>query len=231
MKERILVVEDQNDLAFGIRRTLEHEGYVVECADDGADGLALALENRHDLVVLDLMLPSMGGFEVLDRMRKATIHTPVLVLTALAGKDETVRGLRTGADDYLTKPFAVAELLARIEALLRRADGRVGRRREAPATHVFGTVTVDVHARVVMKDGQKVAMTPRELDLLLALLERPGVARTRHELLRDVWGHRARVRTRTVDTHVAELRRKLEADPSDPRYIVTVRKHGYRFEE
>lgn len=228
MAPRILVVEDEEDLAFGLRRTLEFDGYTVDCAGDGAEGLAMALDEPYDLVILDVMLPVMRGMAVLEHLRREGIDTPVLILTALGDERSTVRGLRAGADDYVAKPFAIDELRARVAALLRRAA-------RAPESgsrvvHEFGAVTVDPHARSVHRDGADVGLTPREFDLLLALIERSGVARSRHDLLREVWGHRARVETRTIDTHVAELRRKLEVDPSRPRHIVTVRKHGYRFE-
>ena len=231
MAQRILVVEDHDDLAFGLRRSLEFDGYTVERARDGAEGLTIALEARHDLLILDVMLPRLNGIALLEHLRAAGIETPVLVLTALGEERDTVRGLRAGADDYLAKPFGIAELTARVEALLRRsaASGSGGSRSET-SIHAFGSIEVDPAARTVHRDGVEVSMAPKELDLLLALVRGGGTAQSRHELLRDVWGHKAKVATRTVDTHIAELRRKLETDPSSPRHIMTVRKHGYRFE-
>jgi len=219
---RILVVEDNVDLAIGLRNNLEIEGYDVVLAHDGPAGLAAVRSTAFDLVVLDLMLPGMDGHRVLREMRGAGVTTPVLLLTARSEEADKVRGLRLGADDYVTKPFGVLELLARIEALLRRT--RVATQR----TYRLGDVHIDADRRVVMRNGQPVALTPMELDLLLALLRRRGAVASRLELLQEVWGHSAAVLTRTVDTHVAELRRKLERDPAEPELILTARKAGYR---
>jgi DNA-binding response OmpR family regulator len=219
---RILVVEDNTDLAVGLRNNLEIEGYTVVVADDGPAGLAAVRANPFDLIVLDLMLPGMDGYRVLREMRGMGLATPVLLLTARSEEADKVRGLRLGADDYVTKPFGVLELLARIEALLRRT------RAAAPRTYRLGAVHVDADRRVVTRDGQPVPLTPMELDLLLALLRRHGAVASRIELLQEVWGHTAAVLTRTVDTHVAELRRKLERDPAAPELILTARKAGYR---
>ena len=221
---RILVVEDNVDLAGGLRNNLEIEGYEVTLAHDGAAGLAAFETTAPDLVVLDLMLPAMDGYRVLHEIRRARSTIPVLLLTARSEEADKVRGLKLGADDYVTKPFGILELLARIEALLRRA-----RPTTAPA-YRFGTVDVDATRRTVTRDGQPVALTPMELDLLLALLRREGAVASRIELLQEVWGHSAAVLTRTVDTHIAELRRKLERDPAVPRFILTARKAGYRID-
>lgn len=219
---RILVVEDNVDLAIGLRNNLEIEGYDVVLAHDGPAGLAAVRSTAFDLVVLDLMLPGMDGHRVLREMRGAGVTTPVLLLTARSEEADKVRGLRLGADDYVTKPFGVLELLARIEALLRRT--RVATQR----TYRLGDLHIDADRRVVTRNGQPVALTPMELDLLLALLRRRGAVASRLELLQEVWGHSAAVLTRTVDTHVAELRRKLERDPAEPELILTARKAGYR---
>ena len=219
---RILIVEDNADLALGLRNNLEIEGYDVEIAEDGAVGLTAFKTRPPDLIVLDLMVPAMDGFRVLHEVRATGSNVPVLLLTARSEETDKVRGLRLGADDYVTKPFGVLELLARIEALLRRA------RSGAPAAYRFGDVEVDSDRRTVMRQGQPVPVTPMELDLLLALLRRNGTVASRLELLQEVWGHSAAVLTRTVDTHVAELRRKLERDPAAPEYILTARKAGYR---
>jgi two-component system, OmpR family, alkaline phosphatase synthesis response regulator PhoP len=173
--------------------------------------------------VLDLMLPGTDGYRLLRQMRDEGLAMPVLILTAKGEEADKVRGFRLGADDYVTKPFGVLELLARIEALLRRS----GRAKETPMV-TFGDVEVRLDRRTVTRRGQEVSLTPMEFDLLVALVRRKGALATRVELLREVWGHSAAVLTRTVDTHVAELRRKLD-DPGRPRYIVTVRKAGYRF--
>ncbi|HEX2205297.1 MAG TPA: response regulator transcription factor [Longimicrobium sp.] len=224
---RILIVEDNADLAFGLRTTLEIEGFAVEVADDGPAGLERARRGAPDLVILDLMLPGMDGYRVLRELRGGGSAVPVLVLTARGEEYDKVLGFRAGADDYVTKPFSLLELIARVEALLRRAGvpapggGDVAR---------FGEVEVHRGARTVVRGGGAVSVTPKEFDLLLALYDRDGGVATRHELLREVWGHRAAVLTRTVDIHVAELRRKLEPDPAHPRHILTVWKKGYRLQ-
>jgi two-component system, OmpR family, alkaline phosphatase synthesis response regulator PhoP len=223
---RILVIEDNEDLAFGLRNNLEIEGYEVDVATDGLIGLGRLRERRPDLVVLDLMLPGLDGYRVLRQMRDVEMTIPVLILTARGEEGDKVRGFRLGADDYVTKPFGVLELMARIDALLRRSD--FGRR--SHTTIAFGDVVVDAASRTVRKANQAVALTAMEFDLLLALLERRGAVASRLELLKQVWGHTSTVLTRTVDTHVAELRRKLETDPSRPCHIVTVRKAGYRLQ-
>ncbi len=222
---RILIVEDNADLAFGLRNNLEIEGYTVEVAGDGDTGLETARGTPPDLVILDLMLPGKDGFYVLKELRDEGFAAPVLILTARGEESDIVRGLRYGADDYVTKPFGLLELLARIEALLRRT--------EAPAEHSieqFGSIEVDTAARSVLRDGEPVTLAPKEFDLLIALLRRGGAVASRGDLLREVWGHTGVVMTRTVDTHIAELRRKLEEDPASPRYIVTVYKSGYRLD-
>jgi len=232
MSGRILIVEDDPDLAFGLEFNLRHEGFDVALAADGPTGLAM-LEQPFDLLVLDVMLPAVDGFEVLQRLRAAGRELPVLMLTARADEADKVRGLRSGADDYLTKPFGVMELVARVEALLRRAGGRGGRRAETPSGAVvqIGDIAVDTRARSVSRAGAPVELAPLEFDLLAALVRRRGAVATRRELLAEVWGYADSVISRTVDAHVALLRRKLEPDPALPRYILTVRKTGYRLAE
>jgi DNA-binding response OmpR family regulator len=222
---RVLIVEDDPDLGFGLRTTLEIEGYAADVAEDGVQGLRRAREDRPDLVILDLMLPGMDGYRVLRALRAEGNRVPVLILTARGEEADKVLGFRGGADDYVTKPFGLLELLARVEALLRRAGGDVA---AAPAVDRFGEVEMDRAARTVTHRGEPVQLAPRELDLLLALYDRNGGVISRQDLLREVWGHRGAVLTRTVDIHVAELRRKLEDDPSAPRHILTVWKRGYR---
>ena len=217
---RVLIVEDNRDLAYGLRNNLEIEGYEVEVAGDGAEGLARAKETRPDLVVLDLMLPRMDGFRVLRALRDDALMMPVLVLTARGEESDKVRGLKLGADDYLTKPFGLLELLARVEALLRRASPR--------ATDRFGDIEIERSSRTVTCAGQPVELAPKEYELLGALANRKGAVVSRLELMRQVWGYSDAVITRTIDTHVAELRRKLERDPAKPQHILTVRKVGYR---
>lgn len=218
---RVLIVEDNRNLAYGLRTNLAFEGHAVEVAEDGPTGLRLGRERKHELIVLDLMLPVMDGFEVLQSLRADGVETPVLVLTARGDEADKVRGLRNGADDYVTKPFALRELLARVAALLRRATA-------SPAPRAFGNVVVDPATHVVTRRGVPVGLRPKEYDLLQALLRRNGRVATRSELLREVWGYHESVLSRTLDTHVGELRRKLEEDPARPRYILTVRKTGYQ---
>jgi len=229
--KRILVIEDNPDLAYGLRNNLEIEGYDVEVAKDGVKGLARVRAVFPDLVVLDLMLPGMDGFRVLKTLREEGLGMPVLILTARGEEADKVRGLRLGADDYVTKPFGVLELLARVEALFRRmAAPRRNGGPPPPAVEKFGDIEVLAPSRTVLRRGAPVALTPKEYDLLVALMRRDGACVTRHELLTEVWGYSAEVMSRTVDTHVAELRRKLEGDPANPKHILTVRKTGYRLE-
>jgi DNA-binding response OmpR family regulator len=226
---RILVVEDNPDLAYGLRNNLEIEGYQVDVVEDGSVGLARAREAGPDLMILDLMLPGMDGYRVLKTLRDEGRQMPILILTARGEEADKVRGLRLGADDYVTKPFGVLELLARVEALLRRVASLGGDGAGAPER--FGAVELIPASRTVLRDGRAVALTPKEFDLLLALVRRRGAVASRMELLTEVWGYSAAVLSRTVDTHVAELRRKLEADPAAPDHILTVRKAGYRLEK
>lgn len=223
---RILVIEDNALLAAGVRSNLEFEGYQVEVAATGGEGLRLAHDRTFALVVLDLMLPDIDGFRVLRELREHGVETPVLILTALGDETDKVRGFRFGADDYVTKPFGLMEFLARVEALLRRS--RPAPAAALPLTFHFGAVTIDTTTRAVMQDGAPVTLRPREYDLLVALVRRGGAIASREELLREVWGYDDSVVSRTVDTHMAELRRKLEVDPSEPRWLLTVRKTGYR---
>ena len=228
---RILVVEDNEALAAGLRNNLEFEGYQAIVAGDAASGLAAARAHAPDLIILDLMLPDADGFRVLGALRSAGVATPVLVLTALGEEADKVRGFRLGADDYVTKPFGLAELMERVKALLRRTSGQPhGDGAGTATTERFGDVAVDTASRTVTRGGQPVALTPKEFDLLVALLRRRGAVAGRFELLKEVWGHQTEVATRTVDIHVAELRRKLEDDPSSPRHILTVWKAGYRLD-
>ncbi len=235
---RILLVEDNEDLAFGLRTALEFEGYAVEVAQDGEAGLAAVTASSPDLLILDLMLPDKSGFEVLRELRRRGRRIPVLILTARTQESDVVLGFDSGADDYVTKPFSTAELLARVRALLRRiqrieADGggrrRRGEGRDGLDDYVFGEVQVSPSTRSVRKGGEPVELTPREFDLLVALLNRDGAVISRKELLKEVWGYgNAEINTRTVDVHLSELRRKLEENPSEPDHLLTVRKAGYR---
>ena len=227
---RILVVEENANLAYGLATSLELEGHVVDLAGTGPEGLRLAREGSPDLIILDLMLPGMDGYRVLKSLRDDGIETPVIFLTARGEEADKVLGFRLGADDYVTKPFGRLELLARVEAHLRRATRTAAPPESVEAVERFGDVEVDPAARTVRLRGEEVPLTPKELDLLLALLRRNGAVASRLELLKEVWDHRAAVMTRTVDMHVAELRRKLEENPSQPRHILTVWKAGYRLQ-
>lgn len=222
---RILVIEDSADLAQGIAYNLQLEGYEVRIAPDGRSGLDAALQWSPDVLLLDLMLPGLDGFEVLRALRTKGSRIPVIILSARAEEADKVRGFRLDADQYVTKPFGVMELLERVAAMLRRT-GRDARPREETLT--FGDVHIDLARHTVAKSGKEVVLPPKAYELLLALLRRQGAVMSRHDLLREVWGYGSSVVSRTVDTHVAELRRKLEDDPSAPRHILTVWKIGYR---
>jgi DNA-binding response OmpR family regulator len=224
----MLIVEDNRNLALGLRTNLEYEGHQAEIAHDGTAGLIRARTRSHDLILLDLMLPGMDGFRMLELLRGEGIATPVLVLTARGDEADKVRGLRGGADDYVTKPFALRELLARVSALLRRSRPRSEDRPAPVGGYRFGDVAVNPVTRVITRAGRPVTLRPKEYDLLGALLRREGGVVGRAELLREVWGYHESVLSRTLDTHIGELRRKLEPDPAVPRHILTVRKAGYR---
>ena len=223
---RVLVVEDNADLAFAVTTALRSEGFDVAVACTGPDGVARARERDADLIILDLMLPGFDGYRVIRTLRGDGIETPILVLTARGEEADKVKGLRLGADDYVTKPFGAMELLARVDALLRRARLSA----PAPVLEHFGEVEVNRMARTVKRRGDPVALTPKEFDLLVALMDRVGAVAPRSDLLSAVWGYQQDVSTRTVDIHVFELRAKLEPDPAHPVHIITVRKAGYRFE-
>ena len=227
---RVLIVEDHRDLAQGLANNLEIEGYAVDVVHDGDDGLGRARTGVHDLVILDLALPGLDGYRVLSSLRAEGNDVPVLILTAKSEEADKVRGFRYGADDYVTKPFGLLELLGRVNALLRRAaaPARVSGNGHGAERIRFGDIEVRPSTHGVFRRGFPVPLRPKEFELLMALLRRNGGIVPRLELLRDVWGYDADVVSRTVDTHVAELRRKLEDDPANPRYIITVRKAGYR---
>jgi DNA-binding response OmpR family regulator len=225
---RILLIEDQADLAFGLKTALENDGFEVEIAGDGVAGLERVRRGGLDLVILDLMLPRLDGYKVLRTIRGEGSELPILILTAKGEEANKVQAFSQGGDDYVTKPFGVLELIARVRALLRRAAGH--RAPPPAAVERFGEIEVNPASRTVYRSGQLVGLTPREFDLLLALLKRRGAVASRVELLVEVWGYRSDVVSRTVDIHIAELRRKLEPDPSHPRHIRTSWKVGYRLE-
>ena len=228
---RILVVEDSPELAFGLRNNLEIEGYEVSVAADGNAALTQASEFKPDLILLDLGIPEPDGFRVLRTLRDRGDDVPIMILSAAGEETSKVRGLRIGADDFVTKPFSILELLARVEALLRRprpSQGAVAT--GEPAIERFGDVEVDLVSRSVLVRGKFANLTPRAFDLLAALLRRRGTTVSRNDLMREVWGHRAEIASRTVDTHIADIRREIEDDPNNPRYLVTVWKTGYRLQ-
>ena len=226
MSARILLVEDNSDLAEGIEYNLRLEGYEVRIAENGRIAIDLAAEWKPDLVLLDLMLPVLDGYQVLRAVRQSDKHVPVIILSARGEEADKIRGFKLDADQYVTKPFSIVELLERIAALLRRSARPLQEQNVSRVT--FGDVDIDLGARTVMRSGEPCALTPKAYELLLALVKRDGAVAKRHDLLKEVWGYGAFIMTRTVDTHIAELRRKLEANPAEPRHIVTVWKVGYR---
>ena len=223
---RILLVEDESNLRRTLTDLLKSDGYLVESSGDGLEGQQLALKNPFDVIILDVMLPSRNGFEVCRHLRERGINTPILMLTARNELNSKVQGFKAGGDDYLTKPFETPELEARIEALLRRASG--GPRAELKS-YDFDNIHIDFKKSQVVKDGKTTTMGEREARLLRYLIERKGSAISRDELLQEVWGYKSVPLTRTVDVHIAWLRQKIEEDPKNPQYIVTVHGQGYRF--
>jgi len=223
---RILLVEDEPSLVVTLTDRLASEGYEVESARDGEEGLARALAGSFDLILLDVMLPRRDGFEVCRELRARGVEVPVLMLTARGQVVDRVVGLKLGADDYVTKPFETIELLARIEALFRRARSPAG----GPAgTQAFGDVRIDFRRAEVFRGGQPVALSALEFKLLAYFVQNRGALLTRDELLDKVWGYDATPTTRTVDVHVASLRQKLERNPARPELILTAHRRGYRF--
>ena len=228
MMARILVVEDNLAIAEGIAYNLRHEQYEVRVEEDGRAGLSAVREWTPDLVILDLMLPEMDGYQVLSSIRRDRNAVPVIILTARGEEADKVRGFRLDADQYVTKPFGVLELIERVGSLLRRRSGTTNGGPDAAVVR-FGGIVIDTAARTVTRGGEPCSLTPKAFDLLLALIRRDGRVATRVELLAEVWGYGSFVMSRTVDSHIAELRRKLEDDPAHPRHILTVWKIGYRF--
>jgi len=224
--DSILLVEDEYALRMTLGDRLRKEGYLVDCAVDGEEGLDKATQLPFDLIILDIMLPRRDGLEVCSGIRRSGVITPILMLTARGRTPDKVAGLKTGADDYVTKPFKMPELLARIEALLRRAPARVP---ATPAVYEFGRIRVDLRGTEVLRDGQGISLSAREFQLLRFFLEHQQTTLSREDLLTRVWGYDASTFTRTVDVHVASLRQKLEDDSRQPRHFVTVQGLGYKF--
>ncbi len=227
MTQRILLVEDNANLAEGIEYNLRLEGYDVRIAETGRVALELFQGWVPELLILDLMLPDIDGYQVLRSIRGRGSRVPVIILSARGEESDKVRGFRLDADQYVTKPFGIVELLERVAALLRRSA--LGNSTPQPSVVKFGNVVVDLASRTVVRRGLSCALTPKAYELLLALIRRDSAVGSRTDLLKEVWGYGAFVMTRTVDSHIAELRRKLEENPAEPRHIVTVWKVGYRF--
>ena len=221
--ESILIIEDDPAMLRGLKDNLAFEGYRVETASDGERGLDKALKLRPDLVLLDIMLPKINGYEICRLVRKQGLEMPVLMLTAKGQESDIVLGLNLGADDYMTKPFGLRELLARVDAMLRR------KRRDRPAVHMFGEFRLNITDRTLSSNGHSIPLSPNEFRLLALFVTRPNRALTRTVILNQVWGYNTLAGERTVDRFVNALRKKIERDPRRPRYICTVREIGYVF--
>ena len=222
--ETILIIEDDATMRQGLKDNFEFSGYEVRTADHGQDGLTAALEDKADLIILDLMLPEMNGYEICRRLRRAGLLTPIIMLTAKGQEADVVRGLEGGADDYVTKPFSIDVLLARANAHLRR------RRQGQPKLFEFGDCRLDTVSHRLVRNGEEVVLTPKEYRLLEYFLNRSGRALTRQKILDDVWGKDLIVTERSVDRCINTLRNKIELDPLQPKFIQTIRDVGYRFE-
>jgi DNA-binding response OmpR family regulator len=230
MSNRILVVEDEPAILRGLQDNLRVEAFDVLTAADGETGYRLATEAKPDLIILDLMLPKMSGYEICRKLRSAGVNTPILMLTARSEEADRVLGLDLGADDYVTKPFSIRELLARVRALLRRAQSAAGAAPEPMQLLRFGKVLMDFQKYEATKDGKPVELTRKEFGIVRFLASRPGIVVSRDELLNEVWGYDAYPTTRTVDNHIASLRAKLEPDPANPQHFLTVHGVGYKFQ-
>ncbi|HYV85688.1 MAG TPA: response regulator transcription factor [Patescibacteria group bacterium] len=222
---KVLIVEDDESMGTALKDGFSYEGYEVVFAGDGVEGLRLAIERAPDLVILDVMLPKMSGFDVCKEIRKTGSAVPVIMLTARGQEIDKVLGLKLGADDYVTKPFGFMELMARVEALLRRASGQTGR----AESYTFGDVSVDFKRGEVRRKGKPIEMSAREMRLLQYFVEHRGEVIARDRLLDEVWGYDEAPLTRTVDMHVAKLRKKIESRPADPQFLLTVHGMGYKF--
>jgi two-component system alkaline phosphatase synthesis response regulator PhoP len=222
---RVLIVEDEPDMVLGLKDNFEFEGYEVLTASDGAMGLERARTQKPDLVILDIMLPKLSGLEVCKALRGEGFEAPIVMLTARGQEIDKVVGLELGADDYVTKPFSIRELLARVRAILRRTEG--GKKRLS--RYRFSDIELDFEIYQATKGGDRLEMSPREFELLRYLIERKGETVTRDQLLEDVWGYESYPSTRTVDTHIAKLRAKIGDSGSEPRYIMTIHGVGYKF--
>jgi two-component system alkaline phosphatase synthesis response regulator PhoP len=222
---KILIVEDEPDMVLGLKDNFEFEGYEVLTAADGQGGLERARTQKPDLIILDIMLPKLSGLEVCKSLRGEGFEGPIIMLTARGQEIDKVVGLELGADDYVTKPFSIRELLARVRAILRRTDGA----RKKLARYRFSDVELDFEAYRAKRGGEALDLSPREFELLRYLIERKGETVSRDRLLEDVWGYESYPSTRTVDTHIAKLRAKIGDSGSEPRWILTIHGVGYKF--
>jgi two-component system alkaline phosphatase synthesis response regulator PhoP len=226
-RTRILIIEDEPAMVTGLRDNFEYEGYDVISAGDGVSGLERVFADDPDLIVLDVMMPRMSGLEVCKQVKARRPSIPIIMLTARGQEIDKVVGLELGADDYVTKPFSIRELMARVKAVLRRASVQVS----APAVYRFGDVEVNIRANEVLRAGKPVELSTKEFALLAYFIANPGETLTRDRLLDEVWGYENYPNTRTVDTHIVHLRQKLEPNPDQPQFIVTVHGIGYKFVE
>jgi DNA-binding response OmpR family regulator len=224
MNARVLIVEDDPTLLRGLRDNFEFEGYHVTTAADGEAGLKAALGGLHDLIILDLMLPKVNGYEICRYLREEKRATPIVMLTAKNQESDLLLGLHLGADDYVTKPFSIKELLARAKALLRRTTDR------SEETFAFGDCRLDVAARTLLRQGREITLSPKEFELLAFLVAHAGRALSRETIMSSVWGYDRMVTPRSIDRFVNALRNKIEPAPAQPRFIRTVREFGYKFE-
>ena len=224
---KVLIIEDEPNMVVGLKDSCEYEGYEVAVARDGKEGLEKASKEKPDIILLDVMLPLMSGLDVCRTLRSRGIETPILMLTARSQELDKVVGLEVGADDYVTKPFSIKELLARIRAHLRRAAKQVA----DIENFTFGDIELNLKKFKALKGGQELDLSAREFEILRYLIRRRGEIVTRDQLLDEVWGYDITPITRTVDNHIARLRQKIEKDPSNPRHIITVHRLGYRFVE
>jgi DNA-binding response OmpR family regulator len=226
MRGNVLFVEDEEALQMTVGDRLRNEGYAVEYAANGDEGFEKATQLPFDLIILDVMLPKRDGFDVCKGIREAGLITPILMLTARGQTSDKVSGLKIGADDYVTKPFNMLELMARVEALMRRAPIRPP---EQAGGLDFGSIHLDLVGTEVTQNGRPVNLSAREFQLLRYLVDHRGATVSREELLKQVWGYSADIYTRTVDVHIASLRQKLEEDPKQPKFVLTVQGFGYKF--
>lgn len=228
MAKKVLVVDDEKLIVKGLRFSLEQDGMEVDCAYDGEEALQAASDKKYDVILLDVMLPKFTGFEVCQQIREYS-DVPIIMLTAKGDDMDKILGLEYGADDYITKPFNILEVKARIKAIMRRSSKKEEKPVENPSIHTFGSMQVDVDSRRVFIDGKEVNLTVKEFDLLELLMDNPNKVYSREKLLNDVWGYEYLGDVRTVDVHVRRLREKIESTPSDPKYIHTKWGVGYYF--